>query len=58
VRRLCLMTGDAPHGGEVHPDSDEILYVITEKLRVIGESDPNAITELGTGDACILRKGE
>ena len=52
------MTGDAPHGGEVHPDGDEILYVITEKLRVIGESDPNAITELGTGDACILRKGE
>ena len=50
--------GDAPHGGEVHPDGDEILYVISRKLRVIGESDPNAAIELGTGDACIVRKGE
>jgi quercetin dioxygenase-like cupin family protein len=52
------VTGDAPHGGEVHPDGDEILYVISGKLRVIGESDPNAAIELGTGDACIVRKGE
>jgi hypothetical protein len=33
------VTGDAPHGGEVHPDGDEILYVISGKLHVIGESD-------------------
>jgi mannose-6-phosphate isomerase-like protein (cupin superfamily) len=52
------VTSDAPHKGEVHPDGDEILYVISGRLRVIGESNPNAPLDLGPGDACIVRKGE
>jgi mannose-6-phosphate isomerase-like protein (cupin superfamily) len=52
------VTRDAPHNGEVHPDGDEILYVISGRLRIIGESDPNAALDLGPGDACIVRKGE
>jgi len=52
------VTGDPPHRGEMHPDGDEILYVVSGKLRVIGESDPNAALDLGPGDACIVRKGE
>jgi mannose-6-phosphate isomerase-like protein (cupin superfamily) len=52
------VTRDVPHNGEVHPDGDEILYVISGKLRVIGESDPNTALDLGPGDACIVRKGE
>jgi mannose-6-phosphate isomerase-like protein (cupin superfamily) len=52
------VTGNAPHNGEVHPDGDEILYVISGRLRVIGESDPDAALDLGPGDACIVRKGE
>jgi quercetin dioxygenase-like cupin family protein len=52
------VTRDAPHKGEVHPDGDEILYVISGRLRVIGESEPNKVLNLGPGDACIVRKGE
>jgi mannose-6-phosphate isomerase-like protein (cupin superfamily) len=52
------VTGNSPHNGEVHPDGDEILYVISGRLRVIGESDPNSALDLGPGDACIVRKGE
>jgi mannose-6-phosphate isomerase-like protein (cupin superfamily) len=52
------VTRDAPHNGEVHPDGDEILFVISGRLRVIGESDPSAALDLGAGDACIVRKGE
>jgi mannose-6-phosphate isomerase-like protein (cupin superfamily) len=52
------VTRNAPHNGEVHPDGDEILYVISGKLRVIGESDPNSPLDLGPGEACIVRKGE
>ena len=48
----------APHAGEVHPDGDEILYVISGRVRVIGESDPAAAVELGAGEACIVSKGE
>jgi quercetin dioxygenase-like cupin family protein len=50
------MQGDAPHGGEVHPDGDEVLYIISGRVRVTGDtSDP---VELGPGDACIVARGE
>jgi mannose-6-phosphate isomerase-like protein (cupin superfamily) len=52
------VTQDAPHGGEMHPDGDEILYVISGRLRVTGESEPDAPLELGAGEACIVRRGE
>ncbi len=52
------MAHDAPHGGEVHPDGDEILYVISGRVRVIGDSAPDAPVELGPGEACIVRRGE
>jgi mannose-6-phosphate isomerase-like protein (cupin superfamily) len=52
------VTANALHKGEVHPDGDEILYVISGRLRVIGESDPSVALDLGPGDACIVRKGE
>ena len=55
---IVTMVRDAPHGGEVHPDGDEILYVGSGRLRVTGESEPSAAIELGAGEACIVRKGE
>jgi quercetin dioxygenase-like cupin family protein len=55
---IVTMSHDAPHRGEVHPDGDEILYVISGRLRVTSDSEPNAPIELGPGDACIVPKGE
>lgn len=55
---IVTMTEDAPHRGEVHPDGDEILYVVSGRLRVTGESAPNSPIELGPGEACIVPKGE
>ncbi len=55
---IVTMEHDAPHGGEVHPDGDEILYVISGRLRVVGDSDPAHPLELGPGAACIVKKGE
>jgi len=48
----------SPHAGEVHPDGDEILLVISGRIRVIGESDPENGLELGAGEMCIVEKGE
>jgi mannose-6-phosphate isomerase-like protein (cupin superfamily) len=53
-----VVTADAPHGGEVHPDGDEILYVAWGRLKLTGDSAPDAPLELGPGQACIVRKGE
>jgi mannose-6-phosphate isomerase-like protein (cupin superfamily) len=55
---IVTMDHDAPHGGEVHPDGDEILYVISGRARVIAESTPDEAVELRPGDACIVRQGE
>ena len=55
---IVTMEHDAPHGGEVHPDGDEILYVISGRLRVIGDSAPNETLELGPGAACVVKRGE
>ena len=53
---IVKMAGAAPHGGEVHPDGDEVLYVISGRLKVTG--DLSGSLELGPGDACIVPKGE
>ena len=55
---ILTMEHDAPHNGEVHPDGDEILYVISGSIRVSGESQPDAPIELHAGDACIVPRGE
>jgi quercetin dioxygenase-like cupin family protein len=52
------MDHDPPHGGELHPDGDELIYIISGKVRVVGESAPDEPCELGPGDACIVSKGE
>ena len=55
---IVTMTEDAPHRGEVHSDGDEVLYVISGRVRVTGESDPASAVELRAGDACVVPKGE
>jgi mannose-6-phosphate isomerase-like protein (cupin superfamily) len=55
---IQTITQDAPHGGEMHADGDEILYVASGKMRIVGDSAPEAPIELGPGEACIVRKGE
>lgn len=55
---VVTMEHNPPHGGEVHPDGDEILYVISGKVRVTGDSAPDEAIELGPGSACIVKKGE
>ena len=51
-------TRTPPHGGELHPDGDELIYIISGKVRVVGESAPDEPCELGPGEACIVSKGE
>ncbi len=55
---IVTMEHDAPHDGEVHPDGDEILYIISGRLRVIGDSAPEEPLELGPGEACVVKRGE
>ena len=55
---ILTLTEDAPHNGEMHPDGDEILYVIAGRIRITTESTPGEERVLGPGEACIVPKGE
>ena len=53
-----VLTGDAPHGGEVHPDGDELLYLISGAVTVRLELPGGDRTvDLDAGDAIVVPKG-
>ena len=54
---VATMTENSPHDGEMHPDGDEILYLISGKVRVTLENEENQVLEMGPGDAMIVPQG-
>ena len=50
--------GSAMRRGELHSDGDELLYVISGRVRVTAESASDDVRELGRGECCIVPKGE
>ena len=54
---VAKMTQSAPHGGEMHPDGDELLFLIRGRVRVRLETDPVEVVELGAGDALVVPRG-
>jgi hypothetical protein len=47
---IATMTENAPHGGEMHPDGDEVLYLISGSVNVVFEDE--------TIDAVAMKPGE
>lgn len=54
---VVAMTENSPHDGEMHPDGDEVLYLINGKVRVTIEADPVQELEMLPGDGMIVPKG-
>lgn len=59
-----LMTGNAPHRGEMHPDGDELLYLVSGRIDVIIEDGGDKETvglerveSLGPGQAILVPRG-
>jgi len=51
------MAHDAPHNGEMHPDGDEVLYVLSGLVEVSFDNS-DTIFKLGPDQSCIIPKGE
>jgi len=55
--------GPGPHGGEVHPDGDEFLYIVSGAMELIlddGDEQTAGVETkvlLGSGDAYIVPRG-
>jgi mannose-6-phosphate isomerase-like protein (cupin superfamily) len=54
---VATMTENSPHDGEMHPDGDEVLYLISGKVRVMIETDPAEELEMLPGSGMIVPKG-
>jgi mannose-6-phosphate isomerase-like protein (cupin superfamily) len=53
-----IVTDDPPHGGEMHPDGDELLYVVSGRFNVSLELDAERReVELRGGDALVVPRG-
>lgn len=51
---VATMTRNSPHGGEVHPDGDEVLYLISGRVNVVFEDENFDDVELLPGDGLII----
>jgi len=52
------LTREPPHAGEMHPDGDELLYLISGRLTVVLEDqEPPRQVEMTPGQALIVPRG-
>ena len=53
-----IITRDPPHAGEMHPDGDELLYVVSGKFNVLLELDAERRdVVMGAGEALVVPRG-
>ena len=53
-----VMTRPAPHAGEMHPDGDELLFVVSGNVSVVFEEQgAERVVELRSGNALVVRRG-
>ena len=54
---VVTMTENAPHSGEMHPDGDEVLYLVSGRVLVTLETKPIQKIEMIPGDGLIVPRG-
>jgi mannose-6-phosphate isomerase-like protein (cupin superfamily) len=54
---IATMSENSPHGGEMHPDGDEILYLISGRANVVFLDSPEEDIEMQPGDGLVVPKG-
>jgi homogentisate 1,2-dioxygenase len=53
-----FMTRSAPHRGEMHPDADEVLFLVSGRVDVVLEEEGKEnIVEVGPGQAVVVPRG-
>ena len=54
---VATMSENSPHGGEMHPDGDEVLYLIAGRARVVFLDTDDDDIEMRPGDGLVVPKG-
>ncbi len=54
---VATMTENSPHDGEMHPDGDEVLYLISGRVNVVFVDSDEDDIEVLPGDGFVVPKG-
>lgn len=54
---VATMSENSPHNGEMHPDGDEVLYLVSGKVRVVFVDGDHDDVDVNPGDGLIVPKG-
>ena len=54
---IAMMAENSPHGGEMHPDGDEVLYLISGRANVVFLDSPAPDIELRPGAGLVVPQG-
>ena len=54
---VATMSENSPHRGEMHPDGDEVLYLISGRIRVVFTDDPIDDIDVQPGGGLVIPKG-
>jgi len=54
---VATMSENSPHGGEMHPDGDEVLYLISGRVNVVFEDENIEDIRMTPGDGLIVPRG-
>lgn len=54
---IATMSENSPHGGEMHPDGDEVLYLISGRVNVVFEDEGFEDIGMNPGDGLIVPRG-
>ena len=54
---IATMAENSPHDGEMHPDGDEVLYMISGHANVVFLDSPDLDVELKPGAGLVVPQG-
>ena len=54
---VATMTENSPHGGERHPDGDEVLYLVSGHIRIVFIENPIDDIDVLPGQGLVVPKG-
>ena len=54
---VATMSENSPHAGEMHPDGDEILYLISGRVKVVFLNSPVDDIDVLPGDGLVVPQG-
>ena len=54
---IATMSENSPHGGEMHPDGDEVLYLISGRANVVFLDGSEDDIELTPGGGLVIPRG-